>query len=582
MSDLPGKSPSPTPSWAKVGLFLILIWDVWWRCHTIGPTIRDSVGFAPWPVVVGEAEPLDCDEAAYAYIGRRLDQGAVLYRDVSENKPPLGYWLYALAVRIGGANEITIRLMPIPYVLATIALVWWLGLRLRGPATACLASWTYALLSTDPYLYGNGANMEHFINLFAVGSLAAMVRAFEVTGRRWLVVAGVCVGLAFLVKQVAALHGVVDILAILLIARPDRSTSSFSGKLSSKIVDLFALAVGFGTTLALAAGVLWLQGAGSAAFDDVVSYGSALATIKVPEPHSPSKWIRWFAGNADPQGVLPPPFGKTKYLVWWGTGSWPVWVLAIPSIGWMLLGRGSHRVGWLVAAWTLSSWVQVALPGLFWQHYYLLPTPGLALLVGFAIASTLASLGGSDRPFLKSRTFVVAAFGAGLVGGLAWTTHLQIRDYLMVSPEALTSRFKGGHQWVVLRGMGRELARRSRAFDHPTLYVWGWQSPLFIYSGLDGPSRHFFADPLLEDYSKGFHRNDPRVRPRVERIMDDLESHPPSMILVAYPPFPELRKFLDAHDSLTRVVWQGDSLPLFVDRAGLAKFEALGRSTGGR
>ena len=119
---------------------------------------------------------------------------------------------------------------------------------------------------------------------------------------------------------------------------------------------------------------------------------------------------------------------------------------------------------------------------------------------------------------------------------------LQVRDYLLVAPEDLTSRFKGGYQWVVLRSMGREIARRSSAFDRPSLYVWGWQSPLVLYSGLDGPTRHFFADPLLEDYSKGFHRDDPRVRPRVERIIRDLEANPPSMALVAYPPFPELAK----------------------------------------
>ena len=41
-----------------------------------------------------------------------------MYRDLTENKPPLGYWLYALAVALGGYNELAIRLLPIPAVLA--------------------------------------------------------------------------------------------------------------------------------------------------------------------------------------------------------------------------------------------------------------------------------------------------------------------------------------------------------------------------------------------------------------------------------------------------------------------------------
>ena len=557
-----------------LGLLTILVLDVWWRCHTIGPTVRDRLGFAPWPVVVGEAEPLDCDEAAYAYIGRRLTHGAVMYRDVSENKPPLGYWLYTLAVAIGGANELTIRLMPIPYVLATIALVWWLGLRLRGPGPACLAAFLYAVLSTDPYLFGNGANMEHFINLFAVASLAAMVRSFEVPGRRWLILAGALVGAACLVKQVAALHGLIYAFALVLVDPTDATARSWVERARSKVADLFALAGGFVAIWAIAIGVLWVQRAGPSALDDIVNYGSALATIKVPEPHAPAKLIRWFVGNADPEGNLPPPFGKTRYLVWWGTGSWPLWLVqSVPSTG-LVSGR-SRMCSRLVGAWTLSSWVQVALPGLFWQHYYLVPTPGVALVVAVALGDVAGAVGSSYRSFRIDRAFIGMIAALWLFSSIGLTLRLQVRDYLMVAPEDLTSRFKGGRQWVVLRAMGRELAHRSKAWDKPSLYVWGWQSPLFIYSGLDGPTRHFFADPLLEDYSKGYHRDDPRVRPRVERIMRDLEARPPSMTLVAYPPFPELKRFLDSRTIQTRVKVLGQTMPLHVDRDGFARFEAL-------
>ncbi len=568
-----------SPAWARVVLLLILATDVWWRCHTIGPTVRDSLGFAPWPVVKGEAEPLDCDEAAYGYIGRKLAHGSVMYRDVSENKPPLGYWLYSLAVAIGGANETTIRLMPIPYVLGTIALVWWLGLLLRGPGAACLAAFLYALLSTDPFLYGNGANMEHFINLFAVGSLVAMVRSFSSPSRRWLVLAGALVALASLVKQVAALHGLVYALALVFVDRRDPVGETLAKRLGSKLVDLVALAVGFASTWALAVGVLWLQGAGPSAFEDIVTYGSALATIKVPDAHAPSKLVRWIAGNADPDGVLPPPFGRTKYLVWWGLGSWPLWLASVPSTAWLLVARRAGGLRRLVAAWTLSSWVQVALPGLFWQHYYLLPTPGVALAVAVSLADAEEWVGASWRPLRLGRLLVGWTLGFSLFTSVVGTTLIQVRDYLLVPPEELTSRFKGGYQWVVLRTMGREIGRRSKAWDdRPSLYVWGIQSPLFLYSGLDSPTRHFFVDPLLEDYSKGFHRDDPRVRPRVERILRDLEAHPPSMAVVAYKPFPELQKFLSSRSILTKLEVQGQTLPLWVDREHYARFAATAGS----
>ena len=98
-----------------------------------------------------------------------------------------------------------------------------------------------------------------------------------------------------------------------------------------------------------------------------------------------------------------------------------------------------------------------------------------------------------------------------VVGAAAGTTtFLQIRDYLLVAPEELTIRYKGGRQWVVLRQMGRELARRATVWNEPQLYVWGWQSPLHFYAQLDSPTRHFFVDNLLRDQAD---RDHPLIEP---------------------------------------------------------------------
>ena len=213
-----GETPTrKAPAWSWIGLLAILLLDVWLRGHTFGPLIRDRLGVDPYLVGGAEGEPLDCDEAIYTYYGRRIGRGDVLYRDLSEPKPPGGYWLYALAVAIGGANEWTVRLLPIPIVLATIALVWWIALRLSGPGAACLAALIYAVASTDPYLHGNGSNLEHPINLLATASLALMVRSLGRPDRKGLVAAGACIGAACLLKQVAFTHLVVC--GVVLLAR---------------------------------------------------------------------------------------------------------------------------------------------------------------------------------------------------------------------------------------------------------------------------------------------------------------------------------------------------------------------------
>lgn len=559
-------SPNGIRWWAWAGLLAVLLFDVWLRGHTIGPTIHDRLGFDLYPVTGRASEPLDCDEAVYAYIGKRIVHGDVLYRDLTENKPPLGYWLYALAVGLGGFNELTIRLMPIPFVLATIAIVWWIARKLGGEMAGLIAAFTSAVVTTDPYLFGNGANMEHMIDLCSIAALGCTLLGWDRRERWPWVAAGACVGAAFLVKQVAALNGLVFGLALLLRRPAVRDDEPVRPRMAC-VGDLIALVLGAFGVVCLAATVLVLQGAGRDAFEDIVRYGRALATETPPPPNAPLRLVRWFTGNADPEGVLPWPFGRTNYLVWWGTGSWPLWLAAIPATFALLLGKRRSAGERLVAAWTLSAWVQVALPGLFWQHYYLLPTPGIAVVVPVFLVGELSrrragGLGGA---------LVHGVLGVLALTALLATYGMQAREYLAVAPEELTIRDKGGRQWVVLRDLGRELGRRAVVWEDPHLFVWGWQSPLYFYSGLDGVTRQLFADDFIRNHAETRH---PLVVPRIERTMRDLRANPPALIFNGYPPFPELRAFLaERYLPSSLVGSSSDGRGLWVERSRYGEFE---------
>jgi 4-amino-4-deoxy-L-arabinose transferase-like glycosyltransferase len=569
-----GYHPGFRRRWGLLILLFILLFDVWYRAHTFAPTIVEVTGVNLWPGAVGASEPLDCDEAAYAYIGHRLVQGDVMYRDLTENKPPLGYWLYGLAIALGGYNELTIRLLPIPAVLATIGLIWWIGGRLGGPLAACLAAGLYVVLGTDPYLFGNGSNMEHFMNLFSVASLALVILAWE-RNRWWPMVAtGGCLGAAALVKQVAILPAVVYLVAIL--AYRPKSLVSPASPWRSRLHDLFGLGLGVTVVVGIAALVLVAQGAVASAYEDIFRYGRALATDTLPEPGAASGWIRWLTGNADPTGKLPWPFGSTNYLVWWGTGSWPLWLAAIPGLGYLGLGPATTADRRLVAGWTIAAAIQVVLPGLYWQHYYLLPTPGIAIVVAVALSDCLLTFDGSrDRSDLerrrRTRRYPQAIAGILVFSlAIADTTAIQLRSYLLMAPQDLTVRFKGGGQWVTLRALGGELKRRSSAWNDPRLYIWGWQSPLHFYGKLDGVTRHFFVDNLLRDQAE---RNHPLIKPRIGEIMQALRERPPALIFVGYSPFPELRHFLNERYLPSRLVPALNDLGLWVERSHYTAFE---------
>jgi hypothetical protein len=536
----------------------LLIFALWYRAHTFGPTLRDSIGLNIWPSCIGSTEPLDCDEAIYAYIGHRMLLGDVMYRDLTENKPPLGYWLYALTVAIGGYNELAIRIMPLAPVLTTLILVWWIASVIRGPKTGLLAGFLYVVLSTDPYLFGNGANMEHFMNLFGVVSLAFFLRAWDHPERRWLLLCGLSLGAEVLVKQVAVTHGILFAVALAIRGLGAQDKETHEGKRWKRLgEDWLAFGSGIVLVCSLSAVILIAQGAGKEAFEDIFRYGPALATDTLPEPNAPSPLIRWLTGNADPTGKLPWPFGATDYLVWWGTGSWPLWLAGLAATLILGFGRSSTAARRIVAFWTLSCVSQIVLPGLYWPHYYLLPVPGLALVVAIVLGDLLADF----RTGRERLSGIAARHGSlriswGLIAlSIGTTCFLQVRDYLRVAPEELTIRYKGGRQWVVLRQMGFDLGRRKSIWSDPRLFVWGWQSPLYFYAKLDCVTPHVFTDNLLRDQAG---RNHPLIEPRTNAIINAIEQKHPQLIFTGYPPFPALdavlkRDYLPSR--LSRGLW---------------------------
>ncbi len=522
--------PRPRTIAPKLALAVVAIFCIWWRGHTFGPSIEDVLGFAPYPVVKGESEPLDCDEAIYAYIGHRLLEGDVLYKDVSENKPPLGYWIYAAAVAIGGYDELAIRILPIPFVVATLLLIGWIGFRHARPWAGVTAAFVFALASTDARLYGNAAQFEHLINLFSTAALACLIRAFPRSDRRWLAASGVCLGLAVLVKQLAVLPGLVVALAILRA----RFSHDASRPYRTRAVDLAHFAAGVSVPLLLAAVALVLSGAGPWAYDDIFRFGPALATETLPQPNAPPLAYHWLTGNAAPDGGLAPPFGRSDYVVWWGGGTWPLWLATIPAFVVVYRSRLNHRrliLGWYVAAWAMT-----LAPGLYWVHYYLLPVPSACLIVGLALSDLV-------HPHTPKPTRCVGRMSVlALIAAVAvFLPVLQVRDYLMVESTELTRRFKKGQQWVSLREMGRDLAHRTASDDTPTLLVWGWQSPLYVYGRLDCPTRHAFTNDLMRDRA-----TDPgsQVAARIQELMSDIRQAPPDFVMAGYQPFPALMSFL--------------------------------------
>ena len=154
--------------------------------------------------------------------------------------------------------------------------------------------------------------------------------------------------------------------------------------------------------------------------------------------------VRWVTGNADPEGKLPWPFGKTTYYAWWGAGLWPLWLASLPATCGSPSSDAQSSARRLLAAWVVPPHgSRLSCPGMFWQHYYLLLRPGRRdgrLPSGWSMPSREF-----DRTAACRYALVAPRPARPRSGG---RLRIQVRDYLGLTPDEITSEFKGGQQWV--------------------------------------------------------------------------------------------------------------------------------------
>ena len=149
------------------------------------------------------------DEGIYAAVAHGLLNGRDLYREILDNRPPGIYFIYGLLLSWsnyapwmikGGA---TAAVLAGQIGLALVGRALW-----NAPVGLIAAAITGVVMSLPPF-EGNIANAELFMLPAIAFGMLAIVRDRPLA-------AGVLFGVAFLVKQIAAMEAAAAALALLL------------------------------------------------------------------------------------------------------------------------------------------------------------------------------------------------------------------------------------------------------------------------------------------------------------------------------------------------------------------------------
>lgn len=154
-------------------------------------------------------------ESWHAFLYGSFDNAGVMTVD----KPPLALWIQALSVRAFGLSAWSILVPQALMGVATVALAYDLVARRFGRPAAAVAGLALALTPIAVAVSRHN-NPDALLVLCATLALWATLRGLEQGRTRWLVLAGVAVGLGFEAKMAAALMVVPGIVAAWLWIAP--------------------------------------------------------------------------------------------------------------------------------------------------------------------------------------------------------------------------------------------------------------------------------------------------------------------------------------------------------------------------
>ncbi len=352
---------------------------------------------------------------------------------MSVDKPPLALWVQAASVRLFGFHPVAILAPQALMGVASVLLVYDLTRRCYGRPAGFLAGLVLALTPIAVAVSRHN-NPDALLVLCSVAALWCAVRALQDGRTRWLVLAGVCVGLGFETKMLVALTVVPGIAAAWLWIAPQRQPrAGAAGAAAPGTAAPAAPRAPVARERLRALGQL-LAGGGA-----MLLVGGAWPALVELTPAADRPWVSGTAdnrvlslifgynglGRLEGQGGGPQALGGSNLFggstgplrllnaALGGQAGWLLGFAALSAVAILIacrLRRADARSGWLLAvggAFLTTAVLFSFAKGIFHPYYVSLLAPFSAALVGAGAAQLL-------RSGIRMRVLAALALAAGV------------------------------------------------------------------------------------------------------------------------------------------------------------------------
>ncbi len=415
--------------------------------------------------------PLERDEGEYAYAGQLILQGIPPYQMAYNMKLPGTYVAYAAILRTFGETATGIHLGLILVNGSATLLMFFLARRLYGDLAGVAAAASYGLLSTSEAVLGLAGHATHFVALLALAGLLILLAAGKSKKFSAYFAAGLCMGLAFLMKQPGA---VFILFGAQLLALDGWKDPGQRKKLATRLG-----VYGAGAAIPYLLTCLWLYRAGV--------FGRF--------------WF-WTVSYASQYGTSTGIVQGLKYLfdivpqLFYGAPV--VWCFA--AIGLFALVRERGRGAPLSFEFGLLAWSFVGVSaGLYYRdHYFILLLPAVCLLAGFAVKWCANEMA---RRSAVSRLGLAPALVFAM--GFALSLFAQRAIFFELSPDVVLRVVYGGNPFPEAVEFGKYIQEHSDA--NAKVAVLGSEPEIYFYSQRHSATGYIYTYGLMEEQKYASH-----------------------------------------------------------------------------
>jgi 4-amino-4-deoxy-L-arabinose transferase-like glycosyltransferase len=426
------------------------------------------------------AQPMGADQALYAYVGERILDGGLPYRDAWDQKPPAIHYSYAV-LRAVWPHDSAVAAADLVLAAATALAIHLVGQAVAPAGSGAAAALIFLLLSNPAFTRLGGvrlrAQCETFIALAITGAVLLVIR--RRSGSAAMIASGALLGIAVAYKYNAIVYGVVVLVALLTVKRLSPG-------------NLARLAIGFCAPIAIIVVVFAAGGALRALFDATVTYNLRYSG-------------QTYSGLVDALAYLirfPVERARVDAL----------WTLGGAGCAVLIFARRADRTRLLAPVWVVAACVSIAINGSRGlPQYFVQAGPALALAAGWA--GTVAWAGGRstighratrNAAIVLAVGIAVAVWRVNQFPKLVEQTWFDARRaFGNVGTDEYRGRYSDDRKYspLAMSRLAEYMRAHSRAEDR--VYVFGFSSAAYLDCGRVSASRFFWSRPVIAGFNEG-------------------------------------------------------------------------------